>query len=95
MISVLLSGVRHIRDVKKRKYKMNYINKIVSRIEKGNAIVLNFDYDQFTKVGDKANVVGLTRWENRWYVEIEPHASLGSSDSITLVDYMEKTKDIT
>lgn len=73
---------------------MNFINQVISRIEKGNPIVFGFKYDDFTCMGTRANVVGLTRYEGRWLVEFENHNFLGSSDCMSLKDYMENTKDI-
>jgi len=73
---------------------MNYINKVISRIEKGNPIVLGFKYDDETPKGTKANVTGLIRIEGRWYVQFEPMRFEGSFDCMNLVQYMELTKDI-
>lgn len=73
---------------------MDYMNQIISRIESDKPIVLDFDIDEFTRRGSGANVIGLTRFKSKWYVEIEPHEWLGTSETINLVQYMENTKDI-
>ena len=72
---------------------MQFINKVIERIEKGNSFVLGFKYDDETPKGSKANAIGLVRYENKWYVQFESHKFLGSSDCMNLVQYMELTKD--
>lgn len=73
---------------------MNFMNRVISRIEKGNPIVLGFNYDDETPEGTKANVTGLTRYKDKWLVTFEDHRYLGSGDNMTLLEYMEKTKDM-
>ena len=72
---------------------MQFINKVIERIEKGNSFVLGFKYDDETPKGSKAISIGLVRYENKWYVQFESHKFLGSSDCMNLVQYMELTKD--
>ena len=73
---------------------MELMSKVISRIERGNPIVVNFDVDEFSRIGSKAKAIGVTRYEGRWYVELEFKKWKGSSQSITLHEYMAKTKDI-
>jgi len=73
---------------------MNYMQRVMERIENDKPVILNFDYDELSKTGAKANVIGLTRYKKRWLVQLEFHDYLGSGDNITLDEYMEKTKDI-
>ena len=73
---------------------MQFINQVISRIEKGNPIVLGFKYDNETPKGTKANVTGLMRIQGRWYVQFESLTYEGSFDCMNLVQYMELTKDI-
>ena len=73
---------------------MQLMNKVISRIEKGNPIVVNFDVDEFSPAGSKAKAIGVTRYHGRWHVDLEFKKWRGSSQSITLYEYMAKTKDI-
>ena len=73
---------------------MNFINKVIERIEKGNLFVLGFKYDNETPKGSKANAIGLVRYEGKWYVQFETLKYEGSCDCMNLVQYMELTKDI-
>ena len=73
---------------------MQYIQKVISRIEKGKTMIINFNHDEFSRQGSKAKAIGITRWENRWLVEIEFNLWQGASDTISLNQYMEKTHDI-
>ena len=73
---------------------MQYIQKVISRIEKGKTMVIDFDYDEFSKKGARAIAIGLIRWEGTWRVEVEFNLWEGSSDSMSFTQYMEKTRDI-
>jgi len=73
---------------------MNYINKVISRIEKDRDIVLGFDIDEFTKKGMVAVVWGLLRIDGKWCVQIGMNYGLCNIEEISLTQYMEKTKDI-
>jgi len=73
---------------------MNYLNKIVERIEQGKTIVLNFDIDKFIKRGTKAVASGIVHDGQKWQVQIYCEGCPGGIEEITLTDYMDKTKDI-
>ena len=73
---------------------MNLTKDIVARIETGNPIVLNFDYDEFEKKGSTANVIGLALFNDQWYVDLEFHNQEGIGQTITMSQYINETMDI-
>ena len=73
---------------------MNYLNRVVSRIEQDVPMVINFDHDEFSLIGDKAKAIGLVRFGGKWHVEVEFKKYRGSAETITLLQYMDNTKDI-
>lgn len=74
---------------------MKFMNTVMSRVEKERLMIVNYDVDEFSKKGSKAKAIGLTRYNGRWYVELEFVKWEGTSETISLKDYMENTKDIT
>ena len=73
---------------------MNYLNKIAARIEQGKTFVLNFDIDRYIKKGTRAVAYGLSHNGEKWQVQICCEGCPGGIEDISLIDYMEKTKDI-
>ena len=73
---------------------MNYLNKIVSRIEQGKTIIINFNIDEFIKRGTQATASGLIHDGKKWQVQIYCSGVPGGIEEISLTDYMDKTKDI-
>jgi len=73
---------------------MNYINKVISRIEKGKTIILNFTIDEFSVRGMRATANGIFRANNCWGVNITMKNKLENMEVITFQEYMELTKDV-
>ena len=73
---------------------MNFMSKVLNRIDTNPNIILDCDIDTYARKGMRAKVDGVLKKDEMWKVQLYMKNSLGTIEEITLLQYMNHTKDI-